>query len=189
MVWNKTSVETETKILSLLMDFSKRYSDIAQECGVSVTKVERMMRTLPKDVQKERYSKINHYAKLGDKNPMKGKTMQQHHRAVDVSMAGQYRTVWKPDWWKGHEPKGNRIFEHHLEWAKQSGMDHVPKGYVVHHKDENKLNNDPNNLVCITRREHAQIHCVENLLARCNDYPDKGVERRALEAQSILLGW
>jgi len=34
----------------------------------------------------------------------------------------------------------------------------VEKNFVVHHKDFNSLNNDPENLVKLTRSEHAKIH-------------------------------
>ena len=38
------------------------------------------------------------------------------------------------------------------------GGKEVPPGYVIHHKDWNKTNNDIKNLVCITVREHELIH-------------------------------
>ena len=34
----------------------------------------------------------------------------------------------------------------------------IPNGCVIHHKDENPLNNDPSNLVCETRGEHTAHH-------------------------------
>lgn len=83
-------------------------------------------------------------------------------------------------------PKGNRVYVHQRVWCEANGKTKVPDGYVIHHIDEDKFNNHPDNLVCLTRREHAQIHCVSNILAKCNDYP-KGVEGRALEAQRHLL--
>lgn len=182
---NKTPIHKELKILDLLLDFSKRYQDIADECGVSRSVVERLVKNLTPEQRKERYSKINHYAKLGTKNPMTGKIQLKHHNAKDVIYVAGYRTVWAPDWWKGLMPKGNRVYEHQLNWAKATNVEFVPDGCVIHHIDENKENNHPDNLVCLTRKQHAQIHCVSNLLKR-NDYP-KGVESSALEAQSYLL--
>ena len=35
------------------------------------------------------------------------------------------------------------------------------KGEVVHHKDRNKLNNDPSNLEIMTQSEHARLHMKE----------------------------
>lgn len=182
----KTPISIELQILALLHDFSKRYSDIAEETNVSKSVVERIAKQLPETVRKERYSKINHYAKLGNKNPMAGKIQEQHHNAKDIVYVSGYKTVWAPDWWEGHKPKGNRVFEHQLNWAKAAKTNKVPAGCVIHHLDENKENNSQNNLVCLTRRQHAQLHCVSNLLSKCNDYP-KGVEGSALEAQRHLL--
>lgn len=34
----------------------------------------------------------------------------------------------------------------------------LPKGYVIHHKDENHQNYDISNLECLTRREHYFRH-------------------------------
>lgn len=36
----------------------------------------------------------------------------------------------------------------------------VPKGYVVHHKDEDKFNNCLSNLECMTIDEHNKLHCT-----------------------------
>lgn len=34
----------------------------------------------------------------------------------------------------------------------------VPKGFVIHHRDHNWLNNNPLNLICISRKAHAKEH-------------------------------
>lgn len=34
----------------------------------------------------------------------------------------------------------------------------IPKGYVVHHKDGNKINNSPDNLEIIKRGDHSRLH-------------------------------
>lgn len=182
----KTPHEIELQILELLLDYSKRYQDIADITKVSKTVVERLAKTLLPEIKKERYSKINHYAKLGTKNPMTGKMKEQHHSSKDVVFVAGYKTVWAPDWWEGLYPKGNRVYEHQLVWAETAKTNKVPDGCVIHHIDGNKLNNHPDNLVCLTRRQHAQIHCVDNILLKRNDYP-KGVEDSVLEAQSYLL--
>ena len=39
---------------------------------------------------------------------------------------------------------------------------HTRKGYVVHHKDFNKLNNTADNLMYISHSKHSHIHSVEN---------------------------
>lgn len=34
----------------------------------------------------------------------------------------------------------------------------IPKGYDIHHKDGNKLNNNPDNLIAIPHSEHLSLH-------------------------------
>lgn len=34
----------------------------------------------------------------------------------------------------------------------------VPRGYIIHHKDEDRLNDDPSNLEVMTGTEHVQLH-------------------------------
>lgn len=47
----------------------------------------------------------------------------------------------------------------HVEvWKAENGVEEVPRGHVIHHVDFNPLNNEPGNLRCVTRKEHAQIH-------------------------------
>jgi hypothetical protein len=36
-----------------------------------------------------------------------------------------------------------------------------PSNWIVHHIDENKLNNSPENLIALPRRLHAKIHSTE----------------------------
>ena len=45
---------------------------------------------------------------------------------------------------------------HILEWVKYNGE--IPKGMVVHHKDENKMNWNISNLELLTRAEHIRKH-------------------------------
>lgn len=39
-------------------------------------------------------------------------------------------------------------------------------GEVVHHKDENKLNNDPSNLQVMSHSAHARLHALQNKLGK-----------------------
>lgn len=43
-----------------------------------------------------------------------------------------------------------------LVWESTHGP--LPRGSVVHHRDRNSLNDDPSNLIGLTRREHADEH-------------------------------
>jgi hypothetical protein len=46
--------------------------------------------------------------------------------------------------------------EHLLIWKEVNG--NIPKGYAVHHKDFNKLNNNIDNLELLSHKEHRKKH-------------------------------
>jgi alpha-D-ribose 1-methylphosphonate 5-triphosphate diphosphatase PhnM len=49
--------------------------------------------------------------------------------------------------------------EHRWVWEQTNGP--IPKGYVIHHIDHDKTNNDISNLQCLTVREHHQLHAEQ----------------------------
>jgi hypothetical protein len=53
--------------------------------------------------------------------------------------------------------KENRRHQHRIVMEKIIGRK-LRKGEIVHHIDENKKNNDPNNLQVMTQSEHARLH-------------------------------
>lgn len=56
-----------------------------------------------------------------------------------------------------HNAKTNKkIYEHQLVGAKAFGP--IPKGYHVHHKEDPKTNNTPDNLEILTNSEHQRRH-------------------------------
>src|SRR3990167_6026162 len=61
---------------------------------------------------------------------------------------------WRHDKWK--EPP---FALHRQIWIDNFGT--IPKGNIIHHKDDNSLNNKIQNLVCITIKEHNKIHYTE----------------------------
>jgi len=60
---------------------------------------------------------------------------------------------------QGYLARGNRRL-HRLIWQKLKGP--IPKGFDIHHKDGNKLNNSIDNLECISHAEHLSMHMKEN---------------------------
>jgi hypothetical protein len=59
-------------------------------------------------------------------------------------------------WWV-KPPGGEWKREHHHVWESH-GNAPVPRGYVLHHRDGDKTNNDYQNLQLLTRAEHAKLH-------------------------------
>ena len=63
------------------------------------------------------------------------------------------------------------VFEHRLVAEKYlltnensvevDGIRYLKKEFDVHHKDHNKKNNDPDNLMILTRSEHMKLHIAE----------------------------
>ena len=51
---------------------------------------------------------------------------------------------------------GKNCHIHRLQWIKYHGE--IPKGCVIHHKDENKLNWDIDNLELLSRKDHIYQH-------------------------------
>jgi len=54
--------------------------------------------------------------------------------------------------------KGIRL--HRIIWEIHKGP--IPKGFDIHHKDGNKLNNTIDNLECISHPEHLSLHMSQN---------------------------
>ena len=50
------------------------------------------------------------------------------------------------------------VLEHHLNWCIANHLSWIPKGFMVHHIDCNKLNNDSNNLVLLDLSLHTKLH-------------------------------
>ena len=53
--------------------------------------------------------------------------------------------------------KRNGEMLHRAIWEHYSGKK-IPKGYIIHHIDGNRGNNDYSNLMCVSPAEHAKIH-------------------------------
>ncbi len=66
-----------------------------------------------------------------------------------------YKQIYKPN---HPNARKNGYVPEHTYVATKGGKKGLKKGQVVHHKDGNKLNNDPKNLVIMTRSEHAKLH-------------------------------
>jgi predicted nucleic acid-binding Zn ribbon protein len=62
---------------------------------------------------------------------------------------------------------GKRKRLHRYVWEKYNGE--IPKGYAVHHKDNNKGNNDISNLELIKKEQHAHLHGTIYVTNELND--------------------
>lgn len=62
---------------------------------------------------------------------------------------------YKP--YKHRRINGKMYDVHILIWTEAHGRP-VPHGCHIHHKDGDRWNNDPSNLICLTIGEHRSFH-------------------------------
>lgn len=78
-----------------------------------------------------------------------------------------YAIVPAPSWWTGKtvDVIGTNVryaSRHQVVYCEANGLTEVPKGYVVHHKDEDVRNDVPSNLELKQRGRHSSEHLQGN---------------------------
>lgn len=92
-----------------------------------------------------------------------GQAAHNHLPVGSVSVRRETHTGLDRAWVKTEEPNVWRK-RAVVVWEALHGR--VARGSVVHHCDRNSLNDDPENLKALTRKEHADEHRGELLAAR-----------------------
>jgi hypothetical protein len=136
---------------------------LATEVGSSYKVVQKYVaQHYTQEQRKERKHRTYRNSKLGDKNPMTGKSGAEHHNYIGgvVSDGKGYLMALKPEWYTGR-PGSNYIFQHVLVMCEALGLSELPGGFVVHHVDHNPTNNDLNNLALLTSSAHSRLHSRE----------------------------
>lgn len=85
-----------------------------------------------------------------NKMPVGSIITRSDHRNRNGDRRRAYRKIGEPNKW---------ILNYRYIWEYFYGK--IPKGSVIHHIDRNVLNDDINNLECLTRAEHIQEHRSE----------------------------
>jgi len=66
---------------------------------------------------------------------------------------------------------GKLILEHIYVWCSQpENLSYVPRGFVLHHMNEDKLDNNPDNLLLMSRGDHTKFHMELDKDAGINRY-------------------
>lgn len=118
-------------------------------------------RSFTKKQRSERKRRNYAKSKTGPLNPMFGKTGDQHHNYIGVIPDGKgYLMVLKPSWYTGR--KGSKhVLQHHIVLCEAFGWSEMPAGWVGHHIDQDKTNNDLSNLALMTLEAHSRLHSLE----------------------------
>ena len=133
---------------------------IVEATGKSIFEVRKEWVTYSREFRKKRKSFSYARSKTGDLNPMKGKFGNEHHNFIgEVSDGRGYLMVLKPDWYTGR--KGSKhVFVHQVVVCKEMNLPEMPRGWIVHHCDEDKTNNSFDNLVLMTMKDHIKLHIM-----------------------------
>lgn len=155
----KFSDEVREQLLSSFHS-DKSGPEIAKQFGYDFHRTLRKLwlAEFGEEVYRERISRLCRQHKVGTKNPMYGKSKEQHHRYKPVhKKTNGYVHVEVPSWYTGPVDKG-KVAEHILIACEAAGLTELPEFHVVHHKDENKKNNHPSNLEIMSRGKHMVTH-------------------------------
>ncbi len=89
---------------------------------------------------------------------MKPKVIEYDGHHFHLDSLGKYYIT---DYYYGHGQKTRKKkLLHRVIWEKETGIP-IPKGYIVHHKDENKDNNNIDNLELKTFSQHRRDHMLK----------------------------
>ena len=137
-------------------------AQIAKTCNIPFYQVYKYIRNnYSLKYRDNRKSICYRNSKLGEKNPMLGNFLEQHPRYLgEISDNKGYLMKVKPHWYTGRK-KSIHVFVHHIVVCEALGLTEIPKGYCVHHKDHNPLNNLIDNLELMTLSEHTKLHQQE----------------------------
>lgn len=128
------------------------------------------------DYMNRRKSKLYRLSKLGFKNPMHGKSGSETPQWIGgiVDDGNGYDMIKKPDWYTGRKGS-DYVFLHSVVMCEALGLTELPKGFVVHHIDGNKKNNDIDNLALITNPGHSKLHSLIRNLCKVQRLSHTGV--------------
>jgi hypothetical protein len=87
-----------------------------------------------------------------------------------------------------YDPIRNRNrFSHRIVGSWKYPGQYPKNGYVIHHKDYKKLNNDPNNLILMDKDEHLVLH--QDFLRRLLENPEFKEFMREVSRENMSRNW
>ena len=155
------------QICNLFENTDTSLHEIAKSFHIKYTRlVDFLIDKYSQKVFDDRKRRLYQKSKLGENNPMLGKTGEQHPNYVGLVEDGNgYFMCLKPDWYTGR--KGSKhVFYHSVVVCEALGLTEIPKGFVVHHIDGNKKNNDISNLALLSTSAHSKLHAIERRMSK-----------------------
>lgn len=160
--------ETIQTVCSLYQSTNMRMQDLVKECKLEYYVVQEILDSnFSPEFQNRRKSRLYSISKTGDKNPMKAATGKHHPRWVGgvVSDGQGYLMVKKPEWYTGRKGS-DYVFQHSIVMCEALGLTELPKGFVIHHIDCDKCNNNLDNLALVTVTGHGNLHNLYRRLCK-----------------------
>ena len=154
-------------VCGLYANTHMRMQDIVKEAKLENYEVKQILNdNFSEEYQNRRKSKLYSLSKQGDKNRVKSRTGASHPRYKGLVDDGNgYLMVVKPEWYTGR-PGSDYVFYHSVVVCEALGLTEIPKGFVVHHIDCDKHNNDISNLALMNVSGHGRIHALYRNLCK-----------------------
>ena len=156
---SKLWVSSPENIRSALEAYRKpdllKLQEIAAQLGTTFHNVSHVIRKHMPEAERRALAALRYSdSKHGSKNPMWGKTGEQHHNWIGECEDGYgYLTCL-------HE--GKRHFVHRIVMAQALGLKSLlPETWAVHHIDGDTKNNKIDNLALVTHAGHKAIHFMQ----------------------------
>jgi hypothetical protein len=160
---NKSQLKDEAlcrKVVQAYMAEEKPIiAEVASRFRISLHTAQAMVHAVlsPEERERERVLRLSR-SKIGDRNPMKGKSAELHHNYKGRCSDGKgYVLVLKPSWFTGRAGS-KHVFEHQVVMCEALGLTEMPAGFQVHHIDEDPTNNRLDNLAMVTATGHGRLH-------------------------------
>jgi HNH endonuclease len=112
-------------------------------------------------------------------------TASTYRRGHNRRLAGS--KGWIEGGYRYFNVEGVKVAEHRLVVERREGRK-LASGEVVHHVDGDPLNNDPANLVVLSRTEHHRLHATGSTRKRWSDEEKaraRGLHRAGMTIQEV----
>lgn len=159
--------ETIQLICDLYANTDLPINKIRSQAGIRTSTVNDILKAhFSEEYMRQRKSHLYSLSKQGDKNPMLGKCGDEHPNYQGVVSDGKgYLMCLKPEWYTGRVGC-THVFVHTVVMCEALGLTELPKGFVVHHINNNPHDNSIDNLALMTNSAHSKLHTYQRSLLR-----------------------